>query len=91
LAIARTLLTQPRLLILDEPTEGIQPNVVAEIEQVIVDLTHRGDLTVMLVEQHVGFALRSTGAYYVLESGRITGSGEGGAGALDEVRAAMAV
>jgi urea transport system ATP-binding protein len=91
LSIARTLLTKPRLLILDEPTEGIQPNVVAEIEQVIVDLTQRGDLTVLLVEQHVGFALRSTSNYYVLESGRITGSGEGGAGALDEVRAAMAV
>jgi urea transport system ATP-binding protein len=91
LAIARTLLTKPRLLILDEPTEGIQPNVVAEIEQVIVDLTNRGDLTVLLVEQHVGFALRSTGSYYVLESGRITGSGEGGEAALDEVRAAMAV
>ena len=91
LAIARTLLTKPRLLILDEPTEGIQPNVVAEIEQVIVDLTRRGDLTVLLVEQHVGFALRSTDRYYVLESGRITGSGDGGEGALDEVRAAMAV
>jgi urea transport system ATP-binding protein len=91
LAIARTLLTKPRLLILDEPTEGIQPNVVAEIEQVIVDLTQRGDLTVLLVEQHVGFALRSTSRYYVLESGRITGSGDGGEGALDEVRAAMAV
>ena len=91
LAIARTLLTKPRLLILDEPTEGIQPNVVAEIEQVIVNLTRRGDLTVLLVEQHVGFALRSTDSYYVLESGRITGHGEGGEGALDEVRAAMAV
>ncbi|UDY36565.1 ATP-binding cassette domain-containing protein [Dermatobacter hominis] len=91
LAIARTLLTKPRLLILDEPTEGIQPNVVAEIEQVIVDLTKRGDLTVLLVEQHVGFALRSTDRYYVLESGRITGSGDGGEGALDEVRSAMAV
>ncbi len=91
LSIARTLLTGPRLLILDEPTEGIQPNVVAEIEQVIVDLTNRGDLTVLLVEQHVGFALRSTGSYYVLESGRITGSGTGGEGALEGVRAAMAV
>lgn len=91
LSIARTLLTQPRLLILDEPTEGIQPNVVDEIEQVIVELTRRGDLTVMLVEQHVGFALRSTDRYYVLESGHITGSGTGGESALDEVRAAMAV
>jgi urea transport system ATP-binding protein len=91
LSIARTLLTKPRLLILDEPTEGIQPNVVAEIEQVIVDLTNRGDLTVLLVEQHVGFALRSTSSYYVMESGRITGSGAGGEGAMEGVRAAMAV
>jgi urea transport system ATP-binding protein len=64
---------------------------VAEIEQVIVSLTGRGDLSVLLVEQHVGFALRSTGSYYVLESGRITTQGEGGSGALDSVRAAMAV
>ena len=91
LSIARTLLTQPRLLILDEPTEGIQPNVVAEIEQVIVDLTRRGDLTVLLVEQHVGFALRSTDSYYVLESGVVTGRGEGGDNSLDDVRAALAV
>jgi urea transport system ATP-binding protein len=91
LAIARTLLTKPRLLILDEPTEGIQPNVVSEIEEVIVSLTRRGDLTVLLVEQHVGFALRSTDRYYVLESGRITSRGDGGAGALDDVRAALAV
>ena len=91
LAIARTLLGKPRMLILDEPTEGIQPNVVAEIEQVIVDLTERGDFTVLLVEQHVGFAVRISDRYYTLESGRITGSGTGGEDAIDAVRASMAV
>jgi urea transport system ATP-binding protein len=91
LAIARTLLTEPRMLILDEPTEGIQPNVVAEIERVITALTERGDLAVLLVEQHVGFALRVTDRYYVLESGRVTSHGEGGPDAVDAVRAAMAV
>lgn len=91
LSIARTLLTKPELLILDEPTEGIQPNVVAEIENVIGSLTKRGDLSVLLVEQHVGFALRVTDMYYVLESGRITSSGTGGPDAIEAVRAAMAV
>jgi len=91
LSIARTLLTRPRMLILDEPTEGIQPNVVAEIERVITELTQRGDLSVLLVEQHVGFALRATDRYYVLESGRITATGVSGADAVDAVRGAMAV
>lgn len=91
LAIARTLLTKPKLLVLDEPTEGIQPNIVADIERVIIDLTRRGDLSVLLVEQHVGFALRSTDTFYVLQSGRITMTGDGGAGAIDTVRLAMAI
>jgi len=91
LAIARTLLTKPRLLILDEPTEGIQPNVVSEIERVIVELTTQRNLTVLLVEQHVGFALGAAGQYYVLESGRVTRSGAGGADQEADVRAAMAL
>jgi urea transport system ATP-binding protein len=91
LSIARALITEPRLLILDEPTEGIQPNVVADIERVIIGLTKTGGLSVLLVEQHVGFALRATGRYYVLESGRVTSSGAGGADAVEAVRAAMAV
>lgn len=91
LAIARTLLTNPRMLILDEPTEGIQPNVVTEIEDVISRLTQRGDLSVLLVEQHVGFALRATDTYYVLEAGHITSQGVGGPGAIEDVRSAMAV
>ncbi|AYF97372.1 urea ABC transporter ATP-binding subunit UrtE [Protaetiibacter intestinalis] len=91
LAIARTLLTKPRLLVLDEPTEGIQPNIVADIERVIIDLTRRGDLSVLLVEQHVGFALRSTSSYYVLKAGRIAVSGDGGDVADELVREAMAI
>jgi urea transport system ATP-binding protein len=91
LSIARALITEPRMLILDEPTEGIQPNVVTEIERVIIELTNSGGLSVLLVEQHVGFALRAAGTYYVLESGRVTSSGAGGESAMADVRAAMAV
>ncbi|WP_327142538.1 urea ABC transporter ATP-binding subunit UrtE [Nocardia sp. NBC_01327] len=91
LAIARALITEPKLLILDEPTEGIQPSVVAEIERTIIDLTNRGGLSVLLVEQHIGFALQAAQQYYVLQSGRITSSGAGGAGAESNVRLAMAI
>ncbi len=80
------------MLILDEPTEGIQPSVVAEIEKTVVDLSRRGDLGgVLLVEQHIGFALDNARHYYVLESGRITATGEGGTDAARTVRSAMAI
>jgi urea transport system ATP-binding protein len=91
LAIARALITSPTLLLLDEPTEGIQPSVVAEIEQTILGLTQRGGLSVLLVEQHVGFALRAASHYYVLESGRVTSTGTGGGSAEQAVREALAV
>ena len=91
LAIARALITEPRMLILDEPTEGIQPSVVAEIEQTITTLTQRGGLGVLLVEQHIGFALEAAQRYYVLESGRVTSSGEGGMAAESAVREAMTI
>lgn len=91
LAIARALITEPRLLILDEPTEGIQPNVVAEIEQAIVDLAGAGGLSVLLVEQHLGFALQAAERYYVLRSGRVASEGETGADADTRVREAMAI
>lgn len=91
LAIARALITHPRLLLLDEPTEGIQPSVVAEIEETILALTRRGGLSVLLVEQHVGFAMRAAQHYYVLEAGRVTSSGEGGTNAEQTVRAALSV
>ena len=91
LAIARALITEPRLLVLDEPTEGIQPNVVAEIERIIVDLASRGDLSVLLVEQHVGFSLRASDVYYVVESGRVTHSGASDDTAAHDVSAALAI
>ncbi|WP_406267175.1 urea ABC transporter ATP-binding subunit UrtE [Nocardia sp. NBC_00881] len=91
LAIARALITEPKLLILDEPTEGIQPSVVDEIERTIIDLTRRGGLSVLLVEQHIGFALQAAQRYYVLRSGRVTSTGAGGAGAETAVRSAMAI
>ncbi|WP_009474802.1 urea ABC transporter ATP-binding subunit UrtE [Rhodococcus sp. JVH1] len=98
LAIARALITEPKMLILDEPTEGIQPSVVAEIERTIMELTRRGGLGVLLVEQHIGFALESAESYHILESGRVTSSGAGGAApgsdvrtAVSDVRAAMAI
>lgn len=91
LAIARALITEPTMLILDEPTEGIQPSVVAEIENTISALTQRGGMGVLLVEQQIGFALEAAGRYYILESGRITSSGEGGSGAEASVREAMTI
>lgn len=91
LAIARALITQPRMLILDEPTEGIQPSVVSEIEKIILSLTSRGGLAILLVEQHVGFALAAASHYYVMEAGRVTSTGAGGPEAHAQVRTAMAI
>ncbi|NJP30962.1 ATP-binding cassette domain-containing protein [Micromonospora thermarum] len=91
LALARALIARPRLLMLDEPTEGIQPSVVTEIQDRIVGLTRQAGISVLLVEQHLGFALRVADHYHVLESGRVTSTGTGGVGAETAVRAALAV
>ncbi|REE04186.1 urea ABC transporter ATP-binding subunit UrtE [Citricoccus muralis] len=90
LAIARALITKPRLLLLDEPTEGIQPSVVLEIEQAVESLAADG-MSILLVEQHVGFAIRVAQNYTVLAAGRATHQGDGGLAARDSVREALAL
>jgi urea transport system ATP-binding protein len=90
LSIARALMTEPKLIILDEPTEGIQPNIVAEIEELVMNLAKTG-LSVLLVEQHVGFALEASAEYAVMASGYITSRGSGGTEAVGSVVAAMTI
>lgn len=90
LSIARALITEPKLIILDEPTEGIQPNIVAEIEELIMKLAVSG-LSVLLVEQHISFALTAAAGYAVLASGHVTDTGEGGTAAVGSVMAAMTI
>jgi urea transport system ATP-binding protein len=75
LAIARALVTQPRLLLLDEPTEGIQPSIILEIEDAIADLRNTTGMSILLVEQYVDFAMRLADTYAVMDVGRIVAAG----------------
>ncbi len=77
LAIGRALASRPQLLILDEPTEGIQPSVIKEIGQVISQLAHRGDMAILLVEQFYDFAEQLADKYLLMSRGSIIQSGEG--------------
>lgn len=77
LAIARALVTRPRLLVLDEPTEGIQPSIIKDIEHVIRVLVGRGNMAILLVEQYFEFAQRLADAYAVMDRGEIVIAGRG--------------
>jgi urea transport system ATP-binding protein len=91
LAIARALVTRPRLLILDEPTEGIQPSIIKDIGRVIERLAARGEMAILLVEQYFEFARDLAASWLVMERGEIVLSGR--RGEMDEaaVRARLTV
>jgi urea transport system ATP-binding protein len=71
LAIGRALVLDPQLLILDEPTEGIQPNIVHEIGDIILRLNREANLTVLLVEQKLPFARRVASEFRIIDKGRV--------------------
>lgn len=75
LAIARALLSKPKLLILDEPTEGIQPSIIKDIERVIRRLTERRDMAILLVEQYFDFARALADQFVVMSRGQIVQRG----------------
>ena len=75
LALARALLGKPRLLLLDEPAEGIQPNVVAEIGRILATVRRELGVAILIVEQHLDFAWSIADRYYVMQRGRVVASG----------------
>ncbi|AYN93666.1 urea ABC transporter ATP-binding subunit UrtE [Pseudomonas sp. LTJR-52] len=91
LAIGRALASQPRLLILDEPTEGIQPSVIKEIGTVIKRLAAKGDMAILLVEQFYDFAAELADHYLVMSRGEIIQRGQGTQMEADGVRGLVAI
>ena len=91
LAIARALAAKPKLLILDEPTEGIQPNIIKDIGRVIRMLADRGDMAIVLVEQYYDFAEELADSYVVMERGAVIASGKGSEMQAKNIRSMVAI
>ncbi|MEM9707408.1 MAG: urea ABC transporter ATP-binding subunit UrtE [Pseudomonadota bacterium] len=91
LAIARALVTEPKLLLLDEPTEGIQPNIIKQIGEVIRLLRERGSMAIVLVEQYFDFAFDLGDRFVVLERGAVKTRGKAGDIGRDELLGAVSV
>jgi urea transport system ATP-binding protein len=75
LAFGRVLVRRPKLLLLDEPTEGIQPSIMTEIEELILALRKQGEMSILLVEQFLDFALNVGNYFYIMETGAIVMQG----------------
>ena len=91
LAIARALAAGPKLLILDEPTEGIQPSIIKDIGRVIRMLADRGDMAILLCEQYYDFAEALADRYCVMERGEVIASGPGSEMAQQGIRQLVAI
>ena len=91
LAIARALITRPRLLVLDEPTEGIQPSIIKDIQNVITILRQQGEMAIVLVEQYFDFARALADNYAVMDRGEVILSGRGDEMIEEDVRRHMTV
>lgn len=91
LAIARALITRPKLLVLDEPTEGIQPSIIKDIQRVIAMLRDQGEMAIVLVEQYLDFAKELADDYLVMDRGEVVLSGKGEDMNEEEVRSFMMV
>ncbi len=91
LAIARALLQEPRLIIFDEPTEGIQPSIIKDIEQVIRLLRARGDIAILLCEQYFDFAHALADQYVVMARGEVVAHGDQSSMGGADVRRHLAV
>jgi urea transport system ATP-binding protein len=91
LAIARALVMRPRLLLLDEPTEGIQPSIIKDIERVIALLRNRGGIAIVLVEQYFEFARRLADNFIILNRGRLVQAGDRNALQSSDVKTHLTV
>jgi urea transport system ATP-binding protein len=91
LAIARALVTRPRVLVLDEPTEGIQPSIIKDIGRTIDYLRNKGGMAIVLVEQYFDFAKELADQWYVMDRGEVTLSGNRTTMDEDEIRRRMSV